>query len=290
VAASHRAYGLRIRSSVPLPELPADEGPPDVEIELGHVSHPPPGAADPWLHTTAGEVQLSWREVGSFVARDGRRVVVQPAAGADERSVRLLLLGPVLAVLLHQRGFLVLHASAVNLGDGAVLFLGASGWGKSTLADAFLGRRHRLIADDYVAVALGGRAFVPPGIPRLHLWPDAAAAMGHDLATVSLLRPELEKRARPAHEQFAVKPLPLHRTYVLSQGDAPSITRLSPQEAFLELLRHSYGARTLHAVRTADHFRQCTAVARDVPVARLRVPRSLSALSRVAQLVEEDAT
>src|SRR2546426_9378375 len=37
-------------------------------------------------------------------------------------------LGPVLAVLLHQRGRLVLHASGVALDGCAVAFLGGSGW------------------------------------------------------------------------------------------------------------------------------------------------------------------
>src|SRR3989454_2089338 len=54
-----------------------------------------------------------------FRSREGREIVVEPAPGVDAGTLRLFLLGPVRAVLLHQRGFLVLHASAVVLDGGA---------------------------------------------------------------------------------------------------------------------------------------------------------------------------
>jgi len=48
--------------------------------------------------------------------------VVEPEPGAEEAILRLYLLGPVLGILLHQRGFLVLHASVVSMAGAAVVF------------------------------------------------------------------------------------------------------------------------------------------------------------------------
>ena len=41
-----------------------------------------------------------------------------------------------IAILLHQRGYVILHASCVNLGSAAVAFLGDSTAGKSFMAAA----------------------------------------------------------------------------------------------------------------------------------------------------------
>ncbi len=80
--------------------------------------------------------------VGSFAVRAGREIVIDPLPCVDERALRLTLLGPALALLLHQRDLFVLASSAVRVqaedgGDGdfyGVAFLGYSGAGKSTTA------------------------------------------------------------------------------------------------------------------------------------------------------------
>src|SRR3989441_9254395 len=131
------------------------------------------------VRATAGEARVALPGVGRFLVREGREIVVEPSPKVTEAALRAFLLGPVLAVALHQRGRLVHHASAVALDGGAVAFLGGSGRGKSTLAGTLYRRGHRLIADDVLVVsdaADGPCAW--PGIPQLKLWPDTAAALG----------------------------------------------------------------------------------------------------------------
>ncbi len=140
----------------------------------------------------------------------GRDLVIEPAPGAEESELRLIMLGPALAVLLHQRGLLVLHASAAALtSDGshrAVAFMGDKGAGKSTTAAAMCARGHGLIADDLVAVDLSGAVpHVWPGFPHLKLWPEAAASTLDDRATAASLarvHSQLEKRSRPVRGEF----------------------------------------------------------------------------------------
>ena len=43
-----------------------------------------------------------------------------------------------MGIVLYQRNLLVLHASAVNIAGGAVVFLGVSGEGKSSTAATFV--------------------------------------------------------------------------------------------------------------------------------------------------------
>src|SRR5260370_13570117 len=143
--ASHYAYGLRIRSALTLPDLPPSDGPPDIEVRLGKLPRVPPGTAVPWVRADDGEETLSWGGVGGFLVRAGREVVVDPDPGADGWALRLFLVGPVLAVLLRERGYLVLHGSAVERSGLTIAFLGPAGWGKSTLAAALSSRRGRLV-------------------------------------------------------------------------------------------------------------------------------------------------
>jgi hypothetical protein len=227
--------------------------------------------------------------VGTFVARGGTEIIVDPAPCVAAKVLRLHLLGPVLGALLRQRGFLVLHASAVSVAGEAVAFLGSHGWGKSTTAAALHALGHGVVADDIGAVALTPRgAVIVPGFPRLKLWPEVGRALGERPESLPRVHPEHEKREKRADCGFSPHPIPLRRIYVLAEADEHRAEWLRPPEALLQLLRHSYGAQTLRAVRPGSHFLQCASVARDVPVRRLAFARSLTGLAPLARFIEED--
>jgi hypothetical protein len=183
-----------------------------------------------------------------------------------------------------------LHASAVAVGDRTVGFLSHSGGGKSTLAAAMHRRDHRLVADDVVALDASavGQTMVYPGFPQLKLWPEAVEALGEALETLPHIRPGIEKRARRITHGFARGPLPLKRLYVLAEAKANRVELLPPQEAIVELIRHSYCARLLQSIGREAHFRQCATVVNQIGVRRLNVNRSLAKLPELAQLVEDD--
>src|SRR3954447_15177733 len=145
------AYGLGIRATMPLPELVEGEAKTEVSIRFGCVYPMLPEIAEKdWCRysLSSSEDYLFWQGIGAFLVRGGCEIVVDPYPGVDERVLRLLVLGPVLAVLLHQRGRLLLHASAVAVDNEAVLFLGSAGWGKSTMAATLHARGHSLVTDD----------------------------------------------------------------------------------------------------------------------------------------------
>jgi hypothetical protein len=292
---SYIAYGLGIHSALPLPELVAGEGAADVVVRLGAVEHMPSelDSEGGRFWATAEEACRVLPKVGTFLVRGGREVIVEPAPGVEDRVLRLSLLGPVLAILLHQRGRFVLHASAVESAGGAVVFTGGSGWGKSTLAAALHARGCGLVADDVTAIAVGTNgSTVLPGFPQLKLWPEAVVSLGEAPETMPRLHPLLDKRARLAIRGFSHRVLPLKRIYLLAEGSVPGIEPLRPQEALIELVRHWYGSRfgdrLLQAGGAAvPHFLQCAALVNRVAVHRLRRPRPVRALLDVARLVED---
>ena len=76
------------------------------------------------------------------------------------------LVAQVLPFAAAVKGLEVMHASAVALDGGAVVLLGASGAGKTTLALALCELGAGFLTDDVVALELGdGRLIAHPGSP-----------------------------------------------------------------------------------------------------------------------------
>lgn len=292
---TYQAYGLTISSQIHLPELIAGTAAPaDISIRLGTIPRPPGLAqsTERCLWATPDEACLFWADAGTILARGGAELIVEPLPPVDEQVLRIYLLGPALGVLLHQRGLLVLHASIVGIGQSAVAFVGESGWGKSTTAAALHRRGHSIVADDVAALQLlaGEQPLAFPAIPRLKLDAEPAVALGYPAQSLSRFDADDVRLAYRVDERFSQAARALSRIYVLAEGAALALEQCRSQEAFIELVRHSYALRVVgDAGASAVHFRLCAQLAAQVPIYRLRRPYSLSALPGIVELVESEA-
>jgi hypothetical protein len=219
--------------------------------------------------------------------------VIDPVSGVEERLLRLSLLGPALGLILHQRGLLVIHASVVAHGSGAVAFLGKNGWGKSTIAAALHAKGYDLVTDDVAAIQVGdGAPSVLPGFPQVKLWPEAATLLGEAPERLPVLHPDFDKRGWRAERGFSLAPRQLERIYALAAGPAPAVERLPARDGCFELLGHWYGHRfgdgLLQNGSAAAHLRQCAAVAAQVPIHRLVRSGGSATLLHLADLVDDD--
>lgn len=289
---SYRAFALTIASEIPLIELPPGSGLPDVEVTLGNVD----GVAergDEWTISAAPNDVRGWiPNGGAFHVRDGRTIVIEPAPNADDRALRLGIVGSLMGVILTQRGRFVLHASTVDIGGHAVAFFGPSGRGKSTLTAAFTRAGHPLVADDITLIDLTNeqQPFVQPGFPRVKLWPDSAAALEHDVDALPLIHPERTKRSLQLDDAFRAEPLPLARCYLLEEGEEESSTELAPRDAVMALIGCTYQAQWLHETGASGaNLQHCAALARSGVVRRLRRRRTFETLPDVIRFVKNDA-
>lgn len=163
-------YGLNISSDLPLYQLrpvPAG-GRIDVEVLLGAWIPPEDGRPSGRLilHLETSKQHYTVTEVdGGYVARfygscdiafDAAlsRLTIRPVVGVDLKLLSVLVAGTALALLLTMRGDVVLHASAVQVDQGAVAFIGGSGMGKSTMATLCCARGALLITDDVLRMSL----------------------------------------------------------------------------------------------------------------------------------------
>jgi hypothetical protein len=93
---SYIAYGLGIHSFLPLPELISEEQKADIVFRLGKINGSNLHKVDEThkFKADSNEAYYFIEGVGSFLARGGQEIIVDPRPDADERTLRLCLLGP----------------------------------------------------------------------------------------------------------------------------------------------------------------------------------------------------
>lgn len=293
----YRAYGLTISSEVALPELqPAVPTAPDIVIAVAPVDFTRPATEGGTAFRFEPTRQhLSWQAVGTFLISDASRIDVDPAPGIDDPLLAFPLLGPVLALTLHQRRLLVLHASAVAVGGQSVIFMGDKGAGKSTTAGAMIRAGHLLLTDDVVALDLSdpSRPMILPGFPQLKLAADAADAIRIGQAEVRpQVHPQIEKAQHRLQAGFSGEAVPAARIYVLERGERAAITPLPGAGALPAIIKFSYvtrfGRQALVGDFASTHLGQCAQLAAGVGASRLAVPAGLERIDEAVALIERD--
>ncbi|MGE4262227.1 hypothetical protein [Shewanella sp.] len=273
----YSAYQLTIASELPLPELVQVNGTQtDVTIRFDNVAEN--GLADgeqlgPFLWAAPNTLWLQVPNVARFLVRNGNEIIIDPADGIDDDSIRVFLLGSAFGALLFQRGLLVIHGNAVRIGDECLICVGPSGAGKSTLAAAFMQRGFDVLADDVVPVNDAGLAL--PGFPRIKLWQDAAEQFEIVTDDLRRIRPEMNKFNLPVNG-VVQQALPIRWIYILGSDHIDEITfeAINGMAKFLPLQNNTYRAKFLHGMQLKpQHLSMCGKLASKIRLSRLTRPK-----------------
>lgn len=284
----YRAFDLQISSALELPGFLPANADTDVHVRLEYSDNADLVSSPIWSHSVSrNEVQISHLRAGLTYVRNGSEIIVTTTPHTDPLLLPLCVSGPAVAYILWQRGMFVLHASAVLLDGRAVAFVGVSGEGKSSMAAAMHARGYAIVSDDVTAIDLTGTFTVHPGFPRLKLDPAVAQVLEIPAETLTVIHPHLTERGYFNATGFTHNPVPLSAIVVLEDGPAIHISKLTAQEALLELLRHCYAARHMRNHASAERFRQAGRLANAIPIYRLTRPRLLNMLPELAGLLEE---
>lgn len=186
----------------------------------------------------------------------GQRVDHQREAGAGDDDLRAFVLGAALPMLLQQRGLRVLRGTAVSLDGQALVLIGPSSGGKSTVGAALLQQGARLVSDGWVVVDVDadGRAWVRPGLPVLRMFGDALDALGWSAKAVVPTRracggfqvavSSVVERAVPVRA-FAVLDAVRGRGEVTRQHGLQRVATLSSESPLLDLQPRSHIAAVM---------------------------------------------
>ena len=238
------------------------------------------------------EVWVNIPDIARMQISDGKEIRVQPCDNADEQSIRLYVMGSAIGAILHQRGFLVLHANAIKVGEGAVLFAGISGAGKSTTAAVFHQQGYPVISDDVVAVDAAGN--VVGGFPQIKLWEDTLESLEIPREPLSRIRLEIKKYSFPLPQNVEQSLLPIRAIYTLAsanenQPDQFDFTVLEGIAKFNHLKAHTYRRHFMEGMGLRPrHLRLCSALAGKVHMARLIRPTAHFNAPQLVERVFED--
>jgi hypothetical protein len=152
-----RGYGLTIQAELSVPgALPIDPGEPDasrdadLQIVMGSAAMPRPKAICGPYQYADDAILFERPGAARYLCEAGRRIVVEPFAGASDVEVCGSLVATALPAALWMRGDIVLHAAAVQLPGQARLIAigGASGSGKSTVLAQLIKAGAQVVGDD----------------------------------------------------------------------------------------------------------------------------------------------
>jgi hypothetical protein len=291
----YRAYGLRITSDCALQFAPARfDGAGDLCVIFAGVSNAPaaPGQSDRALTRDDSGWCLTYANVArQWVAYRWDAADARLTIGTNQNwaACEYPLTGVVMAVLLALSGRTVLHGAALAVNGRALVLLGDSGHGKSTLAAALIARGASLLTDDVVRLQRGDDGYrATAGVPRLSLDGDAVKRLIARVPAVAV-RVERHDRAKTLVEvPGAAETVPVGVIVQLAPIGAPdaacTLTPLAPTSAALAVARNIYGAAWIRALDAA-HLADCAALAAIMPTFRLDRPHALNRLETTCDLL-----
>lgn len=294
----YNAFGISMESGIPIPQFVESNGSQvDVSIRFDNISEylAPENKVARAALINEWEICFYWKQIGWFLVRNGSEILIEPEKGADEKLITLPLVGVVLATLLHQRGLLVLHASAVGINEHGVAFLGQKGKGKSTTAALLYRRGHPVISDDILAISFTNDNVpsIIPGFPNFKLLPDTIHALGDDLNSLSECYDGAVKRYSSFSKNFPEKKLPLKAVFCLDEGDNPRLVKLEPQQAITALMGNTYlaryGNKLFSNAQVVANLKHCSNVVNHASIYNLERPKSFHLLEDLAVLIEQNA-
>jgi hypothetical protein len=241
-----------------------------------------------------------FEDIGEFLLPlDGSFVQAFLNPQAEPWAIDFVLCRGVIPRLLHLRGVTCLHAGAVAVGDRVVAFCGPSGSGKSTLTAALAIRGYRVVTDDVLPLCasppgdavLAGPILAGPGLPEVRVYPAAAARIGIADRVIPPGAGQTKAVWRP--ESFVTAALPLAGIYLLAPhaetdsnfGSHASASPVSPRDALLGLLFHSFWLDPGQTGALATDLARLAQMVRAVPIARLSFEISEGGFDLVERLI-----
>ncbi len=287
----YRVYGLNVDSEIEIPELvPGFVGNPDVRIRLGEVPITLPKCKVKGVFYQAIKDDFIFRmeKVGAFRVCNGEDVTIEPFSEGDRELIRVFLLGSVFGALLHQKGILAIHGSAVATEDGALVITGRSSSGKSTLAASLNTRGYPFIADDIAALHQSENGFlIHHGIPQMKLWKDVITKL-EMVEGLNQVRPSIEKYKKMVVNGFQNQAKIVSRIIVLGSKNTHGIEirALSGMDKFEPLKENTYRYEFVNGLQiSGQHFQSITKLANSVKMFYVLRPSSPLMIEELADVV-----
>jgi energy-coupling factor transporter ATP-binding protein EcfA2 len=189
----------------------------------------------------------------------------------------------------------MLHASAVRLDEGLLLFIGDSGAGKSTLAGNFHQMGNPAISDDCVWIKEGRNQIVAvPSYDGLRLWEDSLDVLFSSERNISTMAHYSTKKRVSLNESDTLmrrKGCHILSVVVLSPPRHPAsdygimLDPVPRREAFIEIANQTFQLDSYDYNERSPQMQTLGSLLTTVPTFRLSVPHDYALLPTVRRRI-----
>ena len=293
----YHAFGLSVASQIEIPEFVSSENSIDeqVIIKINNVPEKLDHAQFSGVRFEGlpGKFLLKVDNVARYLVSNGTTIEIQAYENSKEKDIRLFLLGSAIGALLHQRGLLPMHGSAVQIKEKAFLFSGISGVGKSTLAASFAKQGFPVLTDDVCVVSTNdnGKPLIYPGYPQMKLWADSIARLGAEAEKLNAVRDGIQKYGVSFNNSYTGEPLELAGIYIISTKNTDGFTlkEIKGIEKFNILKNNTYRLNFIKGTGTTPtHFKHLNNIAQHCFAKTLERPSKGFHLAELTDLITTD--
>jgi hypothetical protein len=298
VKSSHRSvFGYTVESDIPFNFLRSGEGEQTLRVdaasntELQHEGSP----VFQWtFKDRTTEVSAQLYRAGAefhFWTSDTGWYRVDPAAGritipdnGDEARRELRLWGVPSMLCFVERGEIPLHASAVEIEGGAILFAAPGQFGKTTLALAFHRAGHRVLTEDLSCCRLSPTPVLIPGPASLRVRPDMFDGHAPEGTSVISIKPDRAFLALDSERRGTCVPVPIRGVVFLRKSEKEiRLEQVEATRALPDLWELSFRVRGHGGL--ARCFSALSGMASATTIWNLYRPLRMDVLSEVIALI-----
>ncbi|MBI3589984.1 MAG: hypothetical protein HY094_01230 [Candidatus Melainabacteria bacterium] len=180
-------------------------------------------------------------KVDFAISPDSKYIYYKCFDDYESEAVKHILFTQVLPKALNLSGIEALHASSVLSKKGVLVFIGKSGFGKSTITAGLIKEGLALLSDNVVPIFLkNNEVWTSSGTPHVGLWPEVLKFLNPD---AEIDDPTEKCRITLSQRQYSTGEYRLSHIYFLNPSEnvkEVSIEPLSAQESLVELLQSSF--------------------------------------------------
>jgi hypothetical protein len=265
-------FGLKISSDISFPEL--QQLPEASGIDCNILLSREPNVVDTPITESVdfsvNRVEAVLKGEGFDLSiKGGHQIIIHDKGIGDNwELVRLRVLGAGIGVLLQQRGMFVLHGATIVGQKGAVVLLGNSGDGKSTLTAQLVEYGYSSMGDDKSVISANELSpLAIPSIPYIKLSKRSVDKFGLSDQEHRTISRSHDKLYVSLGDKFYSNPVAVKGFFVLSRENDMGLDELSVEHAFASLMEHSYRRKKLYGIGVhKKHFLECHQLAQAFPM------------------------
>lgn len=265
---SYKIFDFSIKSNILLPELTQSTSPATqltfslTTISSGQLQEPiwlhhwllPNGENSTSFARTDKDLVLRFPNLADFfISKTEPIILCHPTPNTPQETIRHLLLDQVIPRIVNYLGRPVIHASGTVINNSSIIFLGQTGWGKSTLCAFFHQNGFPLLSDDSILLEKKNSGVIGlPSYVGIRLFDDSFKALHFDHSRPThyiqnVSHYSSKKRIPSCNLRIKqISPVPIKAFFVLNDPKAESnriplqFSRITGALAAIELMKHCF--------------------------------------------------